>query len=209
MITPDAERTMRTCLAISSDFGPTDINETIIKNSSWCFIEGYLLANPGKVDAWLLPLIEMCKKHQTKIAFTCSESWVVEHFRQSVDLVLSAASLVFANESEAQTLTGSSDAAESIEILKTKFEYAVVTAGEKGAYVSYQGKVSHAPSSATSVVDLNGAGDSLAGGVLYGLTHGKDIHTSAVLGCHVAAQVISQSGARVKGQSDFWQKVAA
>ena len=207
MITPDAERTMRTCLAASSDFGPKDINEEIISQSSWCLIEGYLLANPGKVDAWLIPIIDLCKKHSTKIAFTCSESWVVENFRDSVDKVLAAASLVFANEAEAKTLTGAASPQESLELLKSKYEYAVVTAGEHGAFVSERGTVSHVPSVAKSVVDLNGAGDALAGGVLYGLTHSMNIEASAKLGCKIAAEVIGQTGPRVVDRPEFWSSV--
>jgi sugar/nucleoside kinase (ribokinase family) len=208
MITPDAERTMRTCLAVSSEFGSQDIDESIIEKSRWCFIEGYLLANPGKVDAWLHPLIALCKKHDTKIAFTCSESWVVEHFSQSVRDVLAAASLVFANEAEAMTLTGGTDALSSLELLKGSYEYVVVTAGEHGAYVSHKGNVGHVPSVAKSVVDLNGAGDGLAGGVLYGLTHGKDIIAAAGLGCAVAAEVIGQTGPRIVDRPDFWRSLS-
>src|SRR6266481_7142265 len=46
LITPDAERTMRTCLAVSGHLAARHIEEKRIKNSEWLFIEGYLFANP-------------------------------------------------------------------------------------------------------------------------------------------------------------------
>src|SRR5205814_1085981 len=42
LITPDAERTMRTCLAVSSHLAERHVDEERIKNSDWLFVEGYL-----------------------------------------------------------------------------------------------------------------------------------------------------------------------
>src|SRR4051794_22897070 len=47
VITPDAERTMRTCLAVSSHLTDRHVDEERIKNSEWLFIEGYVFANPA------------------------------------------------------------------------------------------------------------------------------------------------------------------
>ena len=46
IITPDAERTMRTCLAVSSHLAARHVEEQRIKNADWLFIEGYVFANP-------------------------------------------------------------------------------------------------------------------------------------------------------------------
>ena len=47
IITPDAERTMRTCLAVSSHLSARHVEERRIANSEWLFIEGYVFANPN------------------------------------------------------------------------------------------------------------------------------------------------------------------
>lgn len=44
IITPDAERTMRTSLAVSASLSAKHVNEERIKNSEWLFIEGYLFS---------------------------------------------------------------------------------------------------------------------------------------------------------------------
>jgi len=46
------------------------------------------------------------------------------------------------------------------------------------------------------VVDTTGAGDLYAAGVLYGLTHGKDLATAGRMGSIAAAEAISHMGAR-------------
>lgn len=198
-ITPDAERTMRTCLAVSSDFGPNHIDEELIEKSEWVFIEGYLLANPGKVDPWLSKVLSACKLCGTKIAFTCSEAWVLQNFKDSVSKVLAQASLVFANASEASAISGKETAEESFNSLKDTFEYVVVTDGERGAYASKRGKGVHQPAFPCSPVDLTGAGDALAGAFLYGISHSHPIEQSLKGGCYLASKVISHVGARYQG----------
>src|SRR4030095_10652383 len=47
LITPDAERTMRTCLAVSNHLSARHVEERRIKNSEWVFIEGYVFGNPN------------------------------------------------------------------------------------------------------------------------------------------------------------------
>ena len=47
IVTPDAERTMRTCLAVASHLSDRHVDEERIKDSEWLFIEGYVFANPA------------------------------------------------------------------------------------------------------------------------------------------------------------------
>lgn len=200
-ITPDAERTMRTCLGVSSDFGADHVDEEIVADSDWIFIEGYLLANPGKVDAWLDKVLPLCREYGTKVAFTCSESWVLEHFKDPVSRVVAEASLIFANESEAKSLAGisSGTAEDAFEALKDKFEYTVVTAGDQGAFASRNGEGIHRKAYPCTPVDLTGAGDALAGAFLYGITNGENLTQSLKGGCYLASKVISHIGARYQG----------
>ena len=47
IITPDAERTMRTCLAVSSHLAARHVPADKIAASEWLFVEGYVFANPS------------------------------------------------------------------------------------------------------------------------------------------------------------------
>src|SRR5215204_5904611 len=46
LITPDAERTMRTCLAVSSHLSEREVDADRIQAARWLFVEGYVFANP-------------------------------------------------------------------------------------------------------------------------------------------------------------------
>src|SRR5262245_42835359 len=47
IVTPDAERTMRTCLAVSRHLADRHVDSERIRKSEWLFVEGYVLANPA------------------------------------------------------------------------------------------------------------------------------------------------------------------
>src|SRR5207253_7449938 len=80
LITPDAERTMRTCLAVSSHLAARHVDEERIKKSEWLFIEGYVFANPDTGQCAIRKAIAAARRHGTKIAITCSEAFIVEVF---------------------------------------------------------------------------------------------------------------------------------
>src|SRR5215470_14300173 len=61
IITPDAERTMRTCLAVSSHLSSKHVEERRIASSEWLFIEGYVFANPATGQTAIRAAIELAK----------------------------------------------------------------------------------------------------------------------------------------------------
>ena len=90
VITPDAERTMRTCLAVSSHLAARHVDEERIKNSEWLFIEGYVFANPATGQTAIREAIRLAKKHNTRIALTCSDAFVVNVFGDAFNEALQA-----------------------------------------------------------------------------------------------------------------------
>src|SRR5262249_45666044 len=80
LITPDAERTMRTCLAVSSHLAARHVDEDRVRNSEWLFIEGYVFANPDTGQKAIREAIRIAKTNGTKIAVTCSDAFVVQVF---------------------------------------------------------------------------------------------------------------------------------
>ena len=80
MITPDGERSMRTCLAASGKLSSEHVDLEMIKDSEWLFLEGYLLAAPPALAA-LPAAIEAAKAAGTKIALTLSAESIVQGFK--------------------------------------------------------------------------------------------------------------------------------
>ncbi len=207
VITPDAERTMRTCLAVSSHLAARHVDEHVIQNADWLFIEGYVFANPQTGQGAIREAMRIARQHGVKVALTCSEAFVVEVFRDAFFEALIKADLLFCNESEARAVTKADTAEEAFARLREVVPAAVVTAGAGGAFVRYDGSETHVPAYPCEPRDLTGAGDMFAGAFLYGVTHGVAPAPAARAANFLAMKVITQIGARLHhGTMQFWDE---
>jgi sugar/nucleoside kinase (ribokinase family) len=207
IITPDAERTMRTCLAVSSHLAAKHVAADRIRNSEWLFVEGYVIANPDTGQGAVREAIGQAKAAGTKVALTCSEAFIVEAFGDAFRSALAQADLLFCNASEAKATTGAADAAAAFAKLKDSVPAAVVTDGPNGAFVRFGGTETHVPAFPCEPKDMTGAGDMFAGAFLYGITHGIAPAKAARAANFLAMKVITQIGARLHhGTRQFWDE---
>ncbi len=207
LLTPDAERTMRTCLAVSSHLAAKHVDAERIKKSEWLFIEGYVFANPATGQTAIREAIEVAKANGVKVAVTCSEAFIPQVFGEPLREALSQTDLFFANESEACSLTGATNAVEAFAKLKSIVPACVVTDGPRGAHLRYDGVEAHVKSFPCTPKDLTGAGDVFAGSYLFGLTHGVAPAVAARAACFLSMKVITQIGARLHhGAKQFWEE---
>jgi len=207
LITPDAERTMRTSLAVSNHLSARHVEERRIKNSEWVFIEGYVFGNPNTGQTAIREAIRMAKLHGTKIAITCSDAFVPQVFGDALNEALRQADLFFCNEGEACAVAKAENAEEAFNKLKGKIPSLVVTNGPHGAFIRHDGVEAHVPSFPSQPKDLTGAGDMYAGAFLYGITHGVPPQKAALAAGYLAHKVIMQVGARLHhGTRQFWDE---
>jgi len=198
LITPDAERTMRTCLGVSSHLSDRHVDADRIEKSEWLFIEGYVFANPDTGQRAIRKAIEIAKHHGTKIAITCSEAFIPSVFSEPFHEALKSANLLFCNASEAMGVTHTDSSSSAFQALRTLVPNSVVTDGSNGAFIRFDGDEIHVPAFACHPKDLTGAGDMFAGGFLYGITHGYSPAIAARGANFMASKVISQIGARLQ-----------
>jgi sugar/nucleoside kinase (ribokinase family) len=206
LITPDAERTMRTCLAVSSHLSERHVDAERIKASEWLFIEGYVFANPDTGQGAIREAIAIARKHGVKVAITCSDAFVVDVFGSAFFPALEQANLLFCNAVEACAVTRTSSAAEAFQKLKAMVPSTVVTDGPHGAFIRHAGVEAHVAAFPCEPRDLTGAGDMFAGAFLYGITRGIAPARAARAANFLAMKVITQVGARLHhGAKSFWE----
>lgn len=210
VITPDAERTMRTCLAVSSHLAARHVDRQRIAASEWLFIEGYVFANPETGQYAISEAIKIAKESGTKIALTCSDGFIPEVFGEPFRAALADSDLLFCNAPESIAVAEAADAAAAFGKLKSMVPNCVVTDGPQGAFVHFAGQEAHVPAVACQPKDLTGAGDMFAGAFLYGVTHGYSPEVAARGANFMCHKVISQIGARLHhGAQDFWKTAVA
>lgn len=197
-VTPDAQRTMQTFLGACTAFSAGDVDEDLIRNSKVLYLEGYLWDAPHAIEG-LLKAIEVAKAAGTKVAFTTSDAFCVDRFRdQFIDLITNHVDILFANESEILSLFQVEDFDEAINRVRPMCEIAAVTRSEKGSVVLSGDQTHVIAAQKVNVVDTTGAGDAYAAGFLYGYTQGRPLDVCGKLGGMLASEAISHYGARAE-----------
>jgi sugar/nucleoside kinase (ribokinase family) len=210
VITPDAERTMRTSLAVSSHLAARHVDADRIAASEWLFIEGYVFANPHTGQHAIREALKVARASGVKVAVTCSDAFVPEVFADAFTGALAATDLLFCNAAEAMTVAKATSAGDAFNRLKGVIPACVVTDGPNGAFVRFGGTEAHVPAFACEPKDLTGAGDMFAGSFLYGVTHGVAPEKAARAANFLAMKVITQIGARLHhGPRQFWEEAVA
>lgn len=209
VVTPDAERTMRTCLAVSSHLAARHVDPARVAASEWLFVEGYVFANPDTGQHAIRAAIAAAKAAGTKVAVTCSEAFVPAAFAGPFREALADTDLLFCNAVEAQAVAGADSAADAFRKLAGVVPNCVVTDGPNGAFVRFDGIDYHVPAFPCTPRDLTGAGDMFAGAFLYGITHGYAPDRAARGANLLAMKVITQVGARLHhGAKGYWEEAA-
>ncbi|MDN3668532.1 adenosine kinase [Echinicola jeungdonensis] len=197
MVTKDAERTMNTFLGITQDFSVQDLNESVINDAEFLYIEGYLVTSPNGRAA----MVEAKKKAEqqgTKVALTFSDPAMVKYFKEGFDEVIGASvDLLFSNEEEAMLYTGKDNILEAREELKKVARHFVITQGKNGAMIYDGDTFIDIEPYKTTAIDSNGAGDMFAGAFLYGITNGHTYASSGKLASLASSKIVSQFGPRL------------
>ena len=203
LVTPDGERSMNTYLGVTEFLSPDDIDEAMMAEAEWIFLEGYRFDGPESHQAFA-KAIAACKAGGGKVAITLSDPFCIERHREAFAAMLrDHVDLLFANRSEVLSMYETEDFDAALEAAAAEIETVVCTESEHGAHILSGGQRWHVPAVPTKVVDATGAGDLFAGAFLWGLVEGHDLETCGRMGCIGGSEVISHIGARV--QTDLKQ----
>src|SRR5262245_27522695 len=120
LITPDAQRTMLTCLAASALLDAPDVRSASLEGSSYLYVEGYLLPGESTRRA-ALTAIKAAKERGVRVALTVSDPFVVaQSAALRWELIEGPVDLLFCNEIEAAALVGTEDMVECARALHRK-----------------------------------------------------------------------------------------
>ncbi|MGM0481734.1 MAG: adenosine kinase [Pseudomonadota bacterium] len=197
MVTPDAERTMRTHLGITADLSTSELDEQAIAAADYLYIEGYLITSEIARGA-ISKAKQIARDNGTKLVMTCSDPAMVKYFRDGIDLILDGGvDLLFCNREEAELLTGEADAEAAAKTLLQKADTVAITLGKDGALIVDNERQVYVPGVTVDAMDSNGAGDMFAGAMLYGITQGMSLADAGRLASHAAAELVTEFGARL------------
>jgi sugar/nucleoside kinase (ribokinase family) len=196
-VTPDADRTMNTFLGISASFSEVELVPDAIANSTYTYIEGYLVTGEQSKQA-AVKAREIAAAAGQKVALTLSDLNMAKFFKQGLlDMIGPGVDLLFANESEACQMAETQDLSVAIQHLKTLAKGFAVTCGPKGSLIFDGETLIEIEPFPVKAIDTVGAGDMYAAGVLYGITNGMSWATAGRLGSLASAKLVTTPGARM------------
>ena len=194
LVTPDAQRTMRTCLGAAMTLGPNEVSADDFTGCRHAHIEGYLVFNQALANAVLSAARAAgCTTSLDLSSFevvNASRDWLFSQFKRGIDIV-------FANEDEIRALFQDHTApyprlAEKLGALGV---LAAVKVGKDGAWIAHDGKLHRIePVTVANVVDTNGAGDAWAAGFLYGHLRGWPLPACGNLASLLGAETVMHMG---------------
>jgi sugar/nucleoside kinase (ribokinase family) len=198
MTSPDAERTMNTFLGVSSFLSPEQLDVEAIKNSSYVYLEGYLVASPKGLEA-LKEAKKIAERNKVSVALTFSDPSMVKYFSTQMQEVVGASvDLLFCNEEEAMIYTGTNSVLEAREKLKEIAKRFAITLGANGALIYDGDTFIQIEPYKVKAIDTNGAGDMFSGAFMYAITHGHSYAEAGKLASLASSRVVSQFGPRLQ-----------
>jgi sugar/nucleoside kinase (ribokinase family) len=194
LVTPDAQRTMRTNLGAALTLSPGEISPIDFQGVRHAHIEGYLVFNHELCEAVLnAARTAGCTISLDLSSFevvNASREWMLRQFGHGIDIVL-------ANEDEIRALFPGSgdDYAALARELASHEVIAAVKMGREGSWVA-KGNELHrnTPVHVEPVVDTNGAGDAWASGFLYGYLRGMPLGRCGQLASIMGSETVRHLG---------------
>jgi sugar/nucleoside kinase (ribokinase family) len=198
LVTPDGERSMSTCLGWSEFLGPEDIDEAMMRDTEWLYLEGYRFDGPDSHAAFA-KAIRACRGAGGRVAITLSDPFCVERHRDAFRrMIVEDIDLLFANRAEILSMYQTDDFDAALKAAAGEVAFVVGTDSGHGAHILTGGQHWHVPAIPTQIVDATGAGDLFAGAFLWGLAEGHAPELCGRMGCIAASEVISHIGARTE-----------
>ena len=203
IVTPDAERTMRSALGASLLLNEEEIEKADFSPFDLVYIEGYMLFSPV-FDT----LLRRVKAAGCRIGFDLASFEVVGIFREKLlnTVLPEYVDLIFANEEEGKALLGELSPEEMADTLGSICEIAVVKSGVRGSVAVRGNEKAFIPAFVVEhPVDTTAAGDLYAAGFIRGLAANAPLEKCGAIGSRISSEVVKVFGS-VLGE-EAWNKV--
>ena len=203
LVTPDAERTMRSNLGVSTNIVPAELESCLWQECRWLLTEGYMLAIPGYEV-----IFELAKKAGCSTALDISSIEIARKSRDTLpELLEKSIDLIFCNADEAAALTGINDPEANVEYLADLCGMAALKMGAAGSLVKRRNEplCRIEAYSFGEAVDTTAAGDHYAAGFFYGLAGNGSLERCGFCGSVMGGAAAAVPGSRIP--QEMWEQV--
>ena len=194
LTTEDKERTMLTNLGTCQNVMKSDVDTEVIKQVKVFHIAGYMWDTENQKKATLYAM-EEAKKHNTLISFDIADPFLIQRNKEDfLKIIKEYVDILFGNQDEVCQLLDTDDPREAGRKLKDQTRITVVKLGMNGSCVFSHDREIPISIYPTEAVDTTGAGDSYAGGFLYGFVENHDLEKCGHMASLIASHIVSRAG---------------
>lgn len=208
LVTPDGERTMRTCLGAAAALDQAHITEDSFAGAKLVILEGYTLYNNDLTRA----IVRAAKKAGCMVALDFASFEVVHAHKEMIhELLDGQVDIVLANNDEA--LAWHVEGAEAaLHDLAGKTMITAVKLGKDGAIIARDNERTKIAAELVTAIDTTGAGDCWAAGFLSGFLRNLPLDACGRVASKAGAAVVQVLGAQmdrerwlaIRGHLDSW-----
>ncbi|SFV37181.1 Sugar or nucleoside kinase, ribokinase family [Devosia crocina] len=202
LVDPNGERSFLTDRGANLNLSAEDLGDHLLDGVGLVVISGYSFFAPGPRAA-VQSLIERARARDVALAIDPASTGFLAEVgpRNFLDWV-GTADWLFANESEAQLLTGEADSERQMRQLGEQFGQVVIKRGALGASCGGAAGIAISrPAPQVRVVDSTGAGDAFAAGFIAGLMGKADLETCLERGVANGARAVQHVGGQPQGET--------
>ena len=197
LITPDSERTMRSCLSAALEINSSMVEAVDFSKFDVVYIECYAIFNQEYFEA----VIRAAKAAGCEVAIDLGSFEIVGMFRERMKaLVEEDAEIILANEDEARALFGDLPAEEMLGRLAEHAKVAVLKLGKNGSMICSGNEVYRIEAPIVEAIDTTAAGDIWAAGFFYGYLNDRPLDECGKYGSLLAAEVVQIIGSQIPEQ---------
>lgn len=201
LISPDSERTFGTYLGAAMELTAEEMSHEIFKDYGILHIEGYLVQNHMLIET----AMRIAKENGLLVSIDMASFNIVEANLDFLhEMIRKYVDIVFANEDEAQALTGKTPE-EALPEIASMCKIAIVKIGEHGSLIQAGERVIRINAISAKSIDTTGAGDIYASGFLYALSENLDLEVAGKIGSLLAGNVVEVMGAKIPEET--WNKL--
>jgi sugar/nucleoside kinase (ribokinase family) len=195
IVDPDGERSFLTDRGANLNLAPADLPESLLDDVGMVMLSGYSFFSPGPRTA-VQALLTAARTRGVAVAVDpASVGFLLEVGpTQFLDWV-QGADWIFANESEAEALTGLTGHVAQMTALGKRFGTVLIKRGRLGAALGgADGVRVELPAPSVAVVDSTGAGDAFAAGFIAAHLAGEQDMAALAKGIAAGARAVQSIG---------------
>jgi sugar/nucleoside kinase (ribokinase family) len=195
LTTPDAQRTMRTCLGAVMTLSPDEIRPEDFAGARHAHIEGYVVFNRALAES----VLRAARAAGCTISLDLASFEVVRSARDwLLQELKTGLHVVFANEDEIRALFPDAPNADYAALARRLASYgctAAVKLGKDGAWIAHGNELHLSPPHKISdAIDSNGAGDAWAAGFLAAYLRDHPLPTCGSVASLLGAETVRHMG---------------